>query len=162
MTICSKQALGINYWVVYWHRSNIYFELRTHIIKYLLYLKKARVYYFRMKQNILDFFKIMNIIIYISFLQCFLGFEVYFNLLLVCLLLIALSSQMKKNDGILYSNQSPKKGLNLTKKKVNVIFIYIKVIFSNIFFKLLKKNPSTFIWKRVSNFSFHFNHQHLK
>lgn len=76
----------------------------------------------------------MNIIIYISFLQCFLGFEVYFNLLLVCLLLIALSSQMKKNDGILYSNQSPKKGLNLTKKLVNVIFIYIKVIFSNIFF----------------------------
>lgn len=97
-----------------------------------------------MKQNSLDFFKIMNIIIYISFLQCFLGFEVYFNLLLVCLLLIALSSQMKKNDGILYSNQSPKKGLNLTKKIVNVIFIYIKV-FSNIFFKLLKKNPSTFI-----------------
>lgn len=104
-----------------------------------------------MKQNILDFFKIMNIIIYISFLQCLLGFEVYFNLLLVCLLLIAISSQMKKNDGILYSNQSPKKGLNLTKKLVNVIFIYIKVIFSNIFFKLLlKKNPSTFIWKRVS------------
>lgn len=116
MTICSKQALGINYWVVYLHRSNIYFELRTHIIKYLLYLKKARVYYFRMKQNILDFFKIMNIIIYISFLQCFLGFEVYFNLLLVCLFLIALSSQMKKKWWDFIFKPKSQKGFKLNKK----------------------------------------------
>lgn len=70
-----------------------------------------------MKQNILDFFKIMNIIIYISFLQCFLGFEVYWDFIF---------------------KPKSQKGFKFNKKIVNVIFIYIKVIFSNIFFKLLK------------------------
>lgn len=42
----------------------------------------------------------------------FWGFEVYFNLLVLLVVDCNKLKKMKKNDGILFSNQSPTKGFN--------------------------------------------------
>lgn len=69
----------------------------------------------------------------------FWGFEVYFNLLVLLVVDCNKLTKMKKNDGILFSNQSPTEGFNTHTHKIN----YIKIMFSTFFLNVSSKYPST-------------------
>lgn len=82
--------------------------------------------------------------IHISFLQCFGGLK-FILICWFCLLLIAISSQKwKKNDGILFSNQSPTEGFNTHTHKINDK-LHQNYVF-NIFLNVSSKYPSTIFW----------------
>lgn len=70
----------------------------------------------------------------------FWGFEVYFNLL-VLLVDCNKLTKMKKNDGILFSNQSPTEGFNTHTQNINGK-LHQNYVF-NIFLNVSSKYPST-------------------
>lgn len=92
----------------------------------------------------------------------FWGFEVYFNLLVLLVVdCNKLTKMKKKNDGILFSNQSPTEGFNTHTHKINDK-LHQNYVFSIFFKRLLKISFNNLLMREFLNFSFHFTDQHVK